>query len=88
LNSLLQSAGAIVMKQALIILDQKIRVNKWDAKFIANVHDEWQLEVKAGQEHLVGQAAKESIKQAGEHFKMRCPLDGEYKTGNNWAECH
>ena len=88
LNSLLQSAGAIVMKQALIILDKKIRLNKWDAKFVANVHDEWQLEVKAGQEHLVGQAAKDSIKEAGEYFKMRCPLDGEYKTGNNWAECH
>lgn len=88
LNSLLQSAGAIVMKQALIILDQKIRINKWDAKFIANVHDEWQLEVKEGQEHLVGVAAKESIKEAGEHFKMRCPLDGEYKTGSNWSECH
>lgn len=88
LNSLLQSAGAIVMKQALIIFDEKIKTNKWDAKFIANVHDEWQLEVKEGVEDLVGQAAVESIREAGVYFKMRCPLDGEFKTGRNWAECH
>ena len=30
------------MKQALIILDKKIR--HLDAKFVANVHDEWQIE--------------------------------------------
>lgn len=88
LNSLLQSAGAIVMKQALIILDKKIKEYNLDAKFIANVHDEWQLEVKEGQEQQVGSLAVESIREAGIHFKMRCPLDGEFKTGRNWAECH
>lgn len=88
LNSLLQSAGAIVMKQALVIFDKKIKDHQWDAKFIANIHDEWQKEVKEGLEHLVGQAAVESIREAGIHFKMRCPLDGEYKTGRNWADCH
>lgn len=88
LNTLLQSAGAIVMKKALVIFDKKIKDNKWDAKFIANVHDEWQLEVKEGLENLVGQAAVDSIREAGVSFNMRCPLDGEYKTGRNWAECH
>lgn len=88
LNTLLQSAGAIVMKKALTILNKKIKLNKWDAKFIANVHDEWQLEVKQGLEVVVGEAAVQSIREAGEYYKMRCPLDGEYKTGRNWYECH
>lgn len=29
-----------------------------------------------------------SIVDAGEFFKFRCPLDGEYKIGSNWAETH
>ena len=88
LNSLLQGAGAIVMKQALVLLSDKIRVNKWDAKFVANVHDEWQIEAAEAHADEVGRAARQSIIEAGEHFKLRCPLDGEYKIGRNWAETH
>ena len=88
LNSLLQGAGAIVMKKALVLLADKIKANKWDAKFVANVHDEWQIEVTKAHADEVGRAARQSIIEAGEHFKLRCPLDGEYKIGQNWAETH
>jgi DNA polymerase I-like protein with 3'-5' exonuclease and polymerase domains len=88
LNTLLQGAGAIIMKKALCILDKKIRTNKWDAHFVVNVHDEFQLEVKEEHAEEVGKAAKQSIIEAGEYFNLRCPLDGEYKIGKNWAETH
>ena len=88
LNSLLQGAGAIVMKKALVLLADKIKDNKWDAKFVANVHDEWQIEATEAHADEVGRAARQSIIEAGEHFKLRCPLDGEYKIGRNWAETH
>jgi DNA polymerase I-like protein with 3'-5' exonuclease and polymerase domains len=88
LNSLLQGAGAIVMKKALVLLADKIKENKWDAKFVANVHDEWQIEAAEAYADEVGRAARQSIIEAGEHFKLRCPLDGEYKIGRNWAETH
>lgn len=88
LNSLLQGAGAIVMKKALVLLADKIKDNKWDAKFVANVHDEWQIEAAEAHADEVGRAARQSIIEAGEHFKLRCPLDGEYKIGQNWAETH
>jgi len=29
-----------------------------------------------------------AIRKAGDYFGFRCPLDGEYKVGNNWAETH
>jgi DNA polymerase-1 len=29
-----------------------------------------------------------SLREAGDHFEMRCPLDGEYKIGDNWSETH
>ena len=88
LNSLLQGAGAIVMKKALCILNGTIKKNNWDAKFVANVHDEFQIECKADIADLVGQAGKQAIIDAGLAYNLRCPLDGEYKVGQNWRETH
>jgi DNA polymerase I-like protein with 3'-5' exonuclease and polymerase domains len=88
LNTLLQSAGAIVMKQALVLLDDRIRQERLDAKFVANVHDEWQMEVSEIHAQRVGELAVDSIKKAGIMLNLRCPLDGEYKIGNNWKETH
>lgn len=88
LNSLLQGAGAIVMKKALVIFDNKVKANKWPVKYVANVHDEFQLECPKDIAEEVGKAARMSIIEAGEYFKLRCPLDGEYKIGRNWRETH
>jgi DNA polymerase I-like protein with 3'-5' exonuclease and polymerase domains len=88
LNTLLQSAGAIVMKQALVLLDGKIRRAKINAQFVANVHDEWQIEVEEQYADTVGKLAVDSIKEAGQVLELRCPLDGEYKKGKTWAQTH
>jgi DNA polymerase I-like protein with 3'-5' exonuclease and polymerase domains len=76
------------MKQALILLNQKIRKAKLDAHFVANVHDEWQMEVLAKDAEAVGKMAVEAITEAGTALGLRCPLTGEYKVGLNWAETH
>jgi DNA polymerase I-like protein with 3'-5' exonuclease and polymerase domains len=88
LNSLLQGAGAIVMKKALEIFYRRCRANKWEVKLVANVHDEFQFETRPAIAEIVGEAAKQSIIDAGEYFKLRCPLDGEYKIGKSWKETH
>jgi len=88
LNTLLQGAGAIVMKKALVILDQKLRDAGIKYKFVANVHDEWQIEVEASRAEEAGKLGVESIKEAGEAFSMRCPLTGEYRVGDNWKDTH
>ena len=88
LNTLLQGAGAIVMKKALILLDDLLKLNSIQYKFVANIHDEWQIEVKDTQANFVGELAVESIIKSGTHFNLRCPLDGEYKIGGNWSETH
>jgi DNA polymerase I-like protein with 3'-5' exonuclease and polymerase domains len=88
LNSLLQGAGAIVMKKALVIFNDKIKINKWPVKMVANVHDEWQFEVPNQLAEVTGEAAKQSIIEAGVFYKLRCPLDGEYKYGANWRSTH
>jgi len=88
LNTLLQGGGAIVMKQAMINLYQLIQLNIFDAKFVANIHDEWQLQVKESQADCVGRLGVESIEKVTEQFNMRCNLTGEYKIGGNWSETH
>jgi DNA polymerase I-like protein with 3'-5' exonuclease and polymerase domains len=88
LNTLLQGAGAIVMKQALIMLNRKLIHANMDARFVANVHDEWQIETTEKDAETVGYFAVQSIRQAGIRLKLRCPLDGEFKVGLNWAATH
>ena len=88
LNTLLQGAGAIVMKQALIMLNRKLIHANMNALFVANVHDEWQIETTEQDAETVGHFAVQSIRQAGIRLNLRCPLDGEFKVGLNWAATH
>jgi len=88
LNVLLQSAGAIVMKQALLLLEKYAIIYSINYKFVLNVHDEFQVEVKESQADQFGRLAVDCIKRAGSDFNLNCPLDGEYKVGSNWAETH
>jgi DNA polymerase I-like protein with 3'-5' exonuclease and polymerase domains len=88
LNTLLQSAGAIVMKQALVILNDELRRAKIDYRFVANVHDEWQIEVEESRAEEAGILGILAIEDAGKELHMRCPLAGEYKVGNSWKETH
>jgi DNA polymerase I-like protein with 3'-5' exonuclease and polymerase domains len=88
LNTLLQGAGAVVMKQALVLLDKKLKSAKIDYKFVANVHDEWQIEVEESRAEEAGKMGVQAIAEAGLVLNMRCPLTGEYNVGNNWKETH
>tara|TARA_B110000977_G_scaffold64631_1_gene87998 strand:- start:62 stop:1714 length:1653 start_codon:yes stop_codon:yes gene_type:complete len=88
LNLLLQGAGAIVCKEWLkfiIILATKAKL---DFNLVASVHDEYQFEVRKGQEEAFGAITKEAMKLTEESLNVNCPLDCEYKTGINWALTH
>lgn len=87
-NSLLQGAGAIVMKQALVLLDEALRKKKIWYGFCVNVHDEWQIETKEKDGELVGQLAVQSIQEAGVLLGLRCPVSGEFNTGKTWRDTH
>ena len=88
LNTLLQAAGAIIMKRALVLLDDYATQHKIDYKFIGNIHDEIQSEVATEQAEKYGWLAVECIKASGISFELRCPLDGEYQIGSTWSETH
>jgi DNA polymerase I-like protein with 3'-5' exonuclease and polymerase domains len=88
LNSLLQGAGAIVMKKALVILSNHLHKHKIPHGFCANVHDEWQIETKKQHADTVGKLAVQSIEEAGVELKLFCPVSGEYNVGSNWRATH
>lgn len=92
LNTLLQSAGAVQMKRALCILDDDLQaiglVPGTHYEFVANVHDEWQIEVNDELVETIGPMAALAIRKAGEYYSFACPLAGDWKHGVNWYETH
>lgn len=95
LNTLLQSAGALVCKQWIVEFDRLLRENSLQdkVKLVAWVHDELQMEVckslvSGDNKSVVGDLCVEAIVIAGNKLGIRVPLTGEYKIGNNWKETH
>ncbi len=88
LNSLLQGAGAIIMKRALVIGSDDLINRNVPFWTVAQVHDEIQTECARRHSMVVGRAFVNGIVKAGEYYDMRCPLDGEAKIGDSWAETH
>ena len=90
LNLLIQSCGALILKQATVILHNKLKEKNYndDVQMVAHIHDELQLQCKSSIADTVGKIARQSIIDAGVYFNLRCPLDAAYKIGNSWAETH
>lgn len=98
LNSLLQGGGAIVMKKAQSIWRQQFEAEGWALRLdkrlrgqygiCANVHDEWQVEADPAISDHAAVLMADSIRLAGEHFDLKCPLAGKSTIGPNWAATH
>ena len=92
MNTLLQSAGAILCKRATVILYKNLAAKGYvfgkDYAFVAHIHDEIQIQAKEELADIIGQEAVKAFEQAGEYYDFRCPITGEYKVGQNWAETH
>ena len=94
LNSLLQSAGALICKQWLVEFQTAMYMKgythgwKGDYCLCAWVHDEIQVAVREDLAEKVGLIAVQTIRKVTEVFNLKCPLDGEFNIGNSWAETH
>lgn len=95
LNTLLQSAGALICKKWLVLLEEELQSrglkHGWDGDyaFVAWIHDEVQIACRTQEiAEQVVEAATSCVSKAGEHFNFRCPIAGEAKIGTNWAETH
>ena len=88
LNTLLQSAGAIICKTWYVFIARALKEADIDAQIVAFVHDEVQVLVKKGQEDEAGRVIQQCMRDTEQRFKFRCRLDSEYKFGKNWADTH
>jgi len=91
LNTLLQGAGALVMKYYLIFLDRNLSVKFTAGKnyeFVLNVHDEVQIECDEDISKEVAQIAEATFDDVTKYLKFRIPLRGTASIGNTWAETH
>ncbi len=94
LNTLLQSAGAILCKRWICdgydaLIADGLRWG-WDGDFVflGWIHDELQIACRNGLGDRIGRLLTEAARGAGEPFKFRLALDSEYKIGRTWADTH
>ncbi len=88
LNLLIQSAEAIIVKKAAIIINNDIYKNNYDAFQVGLSHDEFIFDCEKKVGKVLTSIAIDAIKLAGVELGLRCPLDAKAKTGQNWAEIH
>lgn len=88
LSVYLQGGETVIMRMANVLWYNKARKEKIDFRQVVWVHDEWQTEVEETRAEELGKLQVQAIRDTGDYFKLNCPLDGEYKIGNNWAETH
>ena len=95
LNTLLQSAGALVCKQWVVLVERELQAlglkHGWDGDYAlcAWSHDEIQVACRTQEiADIVKAVATAQVTVAGEIFKFRCRLNGEAKQGQTWAQTH
>jgi len=87
-NLLLQGAGAIICKEWLRQITILARRQGFDYSLVASIHDEYQFEVRKDQAQSFGEMTQKAMKLVEKELNVLCPLDSEFKIGNNWAETH
>lgn len=95
LNTLLQSAGALICKLWIVRVEEMLLEaglkHGWDGDFayMAWIHDEIQVACRTPEiAQQVIDVSQEAMRWVGEHWNFRCRLDTEGKMGANWKECH
>ncbi len=93
LNVLLQSAGAILMKQVVINIHNNIESaltlphgQRWEQ--ILMVHDEVQLVCHPDYTEQIREQAMLAFPQAQEFFGFQCEIEGDSRVGSNWSQTH
>jgi len=90
LNTLLQSAGAIICKQWMIEIEKLVEENGLQGKFFQMgwIHDEIAGEIQEGFEDTFSTIPYNAMRNAEKFFNFKCELDVEVKFGRSWADTH
>jgi len=85
LNYLIQGSSAIIAKKWLVLANERLPKHTHQLAF---VHDELQFETKKEQVEDLKFLLELTAAEAGEFYKLRCPVAAESKSGRTWADVH
>jgi DNA polymerase I-like protein with 3'-5' exonuclease and polymerase domains len=92
LNYLLQSAGAIVCKNWVVLTHHLIEARELrlgiDYQPLGFIHDEQQLAATPEHAEIIEDILTETMPDVGQDLNLRVPLAAEAKQGKSWADCH
>ena len=88
LNTLLQGGGAIVCKAWMCYIHQMAKKAGLDFQQLCQIHDEMQYQVHKDHVEAFGAITKAAMKKVEDILKLKCPLDSEWKAGENWQQTH
>lgn len=88
LNTLLQSAGAIVMKYSMIFLDQWVKEDKLRAHKVLDMHDEGQWTCHPDDVDRLRYHMDRCVAEAGKFLNLNIPLASDSMAGANWYHTH
>ncbi len=92
LNVLLQSSGALIMKQVVINLHQSMEEAGYqygvDWQQQGMIHDEIQVSCKQNLVETLKEHALNAFPAAQQFFGFRCPIQGDAKVGYTWLDTH
>ena len=93
LNVLLQSAGALLMKQVVINTYKNVTnnlglVHGEDWEQLLMIHDEIQIACRPEHTDAIREQAMLAFPEAQEFFGFRCLIEGDSRVGSNWSETH
>ena len=92
LNVLLQSSGALIMKQVVIELHNKMYdlgyVYGHDWQQNAMIHDEVQVSCPPAMVDTLTSVALEAFSAAQQFFDFQCPIHGDAHVGYSWDQTH
>lgn len=88
LNTLIQGAGAVVMKKAIQIFFNDIKSTNIEFYPACWVHDELLTVVIKERAEELALLQESAIRKAGEYFNLNIPMSSSWKIGNNWYEVH
>lgn len=89
LSQLLQSAGAILCKKWVALIDQELKQISDQAYVVGWIHDEVQIACQSKEvAENVGDIARRMAQEAGRAFQTKIPIASDYSIGRTWADTH
>lgn len=88
LNTLLQSAGAVVMKYITVYLHEELLDRGVRFLQTGHIHDEVQGSLEPGKRQEFTEAVTAAARRATEQLGLRIPVTCTAKFGRSWADTH